>query len=224
MAVKTIVGVVGDAVYMSLREPVPPTMYLALAQWDLPIPLNASININVRSGSGPPVVLTSNVAAALTALEKSLTVRSQTLDLQVNDSFRQERTVALLSGLFAALALLLAAIGLYGATAYAVARRRTEIGIRIALGAVPASVVRFVISRVGALVGIGAVVGTAASLWLARLVAPLLYGVEPRDTATLVPALVVLGMIALAAALLPARRAARIDPAGGVARELSMCL
>jgi predicted permease len=212
MGVKTIVGVVGDAVYMSVREPVPPTMYFALAQWDLPIPLNASINMSVRSAAGPPVALTSNVAAALTAAERTLTIRSQALDLQVNDSFRQERMVALLSGSFAALALLLAGIGLYGVTAYAVARRRAEIGIRIALGAVPASVVRLVVSRVGALVGIGAVVGTAVSLWLSRFVAPLVYGIEPRDPATLVPALVALGIIAVAAALLPAGRAARIDP------------
>lgn len=218
MGAKTIVGVVGDAVHMSLREPPPPTMYLALAQWDLPIPLNASINISVRSSGGSPVRLAPKIHAALTAIDQSLTVRSQALDLQVNDSFRQERVLAMLSGSFAALALLLAGIGLYGVTAYAVARRRTEIGIRIALGAVPASVVRLVVARLAALVGAGVLVGAAASLSLSRLVATLLYGLEPREPSTLLWAIVVLAAVGMAAASLPAKRAATIDPAA-VLRE-----
>jgi len=136
----------------------------------------------------------------------------------VNDSFRQERVLAMLSGSFAALALLLAGIGLYGVTAYAVARRRTEIGIRIALGAVPASVVRLVVARLAALVGAGVLVGAAASLSLSRLVATLLYGLEPREPSTLLWAIVVLAAVGMAAASLPAKRAATIDPAA-VLRE-----
>jgi len=212
MGAKTIVGVIGDAIYMSLREPAPPTMYLPLTQWDLPIPLNASMNISVRAAAGAPAALASNVSAALTAVESSVTVRSQALDVQVNDSIRQERIVAMLSGSFAALALLLGGVGLYGVTAYAVARRRTEIGIRIALGAVPASVARLVVARVAMLVGIGAVAGTAASLWLTQFAATLLYDIKPSDPTTLVTATVVLAAVAAGAASLPAGRAARMDP------------
>ena len=126
--------------------------------------------------------------------------------------------MALLSGFFGTLALLLAAIGLYGVTAYAVARRRTEIGIRIALGAIPGRVVRLVVARVAMFVGVGLVAGTAASLWLSRFVATLVYGLEPRDTSTLMGATVVLAAVAVVAASFPARRATRIDPAA-VLRE-----
>jgi len=100
--------------------------------------------------------------------------------------------MAMLSGFFGVLALLLAGLGLYGVTAYSVSLRRSEIGIRIALGASRTNVVRLVVSRVALLVGIGAVAGTAASLWLSRFVATLLYGLEPRDPLTLLGAVVVL--------------------------------
>ena len=91
----------------------------------------------------------------------------------------------MLSGFLGALALLLAGLGLYGVMSYAVSRRRTELGIRLALGAAPRAVVRLVLARVGLLVGAGVVAGTAASLWLSRFVAPLLYGLHPRDPVTL---------------------------------------
>ncbi len=91
----------------------------------------------------------------------------------------------MLSGFLGALALLLAGLGLYGVMSYAVSRRRTELGIRLALGAAPRAVVRLVLARVGLLVGAGVVAGAAASLWLSRFVAPLLYGLQPRDPVTL---------------------------------------
>ena len=97
----------------------------------------------------------------------------------------QERVVAMLSGFLGALALLLAGLGLYGVMSYAVSRRRMELGIRLALGAAPRAVVRLVLARVGLLVGAGVVAGMAASLWLSRFVAPLLYGLQPRDPVTL---------------------------------------
>ena len=215
---KTIVGVVGDAIYQSLREETPPTAFFPLAQWDMPIPLPSTIALSIRPVAGSPATLTPRINNALSAVDKALTVRFQTLDVQVNDSFRQERLVAMLSGFFGALALLLAGLGLYGVTAYGVARRRGEIGIRMALGAAPASVVRLVLSRIARLVGLGVIIGTVASLWLSRFVSALLYGVQPRDPVTLVGAIVVLGTVAALAGWVPAWRASRIDPAA-VLRE-----
>jgi ABC-type antimicrobial peptide transport system permease subunit len=119
----------------------------------------------------------------------------------------------MLSGFFGVLALLLAAIGLYGVTSYAVSRRRTEIGICMALGADAGGVVRLVLRRLALLVGAGVVVGAAISAWASRYVGTLLYGLEPRDPATFISAAAVLMLIGALAGWLPARRAARIDPA-----------
>jgi putative ABC transport system permease protein len=107
----------------------------------------------------------------------------------------------------------LAGIGLYGVTAYAVARRRAEIGIRMALGAAPAGIVRLVLGRVLLLVGLGVILGDGISFWASTLVASLLYGVEPRDPLILVGAALTLTMVGVLAGWVPACRASRIDPA-----------
>jgi ABC-type antimicrobial peptide transport system permease subunit len=132
---------------------------------------------------------------------------------QVNNSLIQERVVAMMSGFFGALALLLAGLGLYGITSYAVNRRRTELGIRMALGAAPAGVIGLVLRRVGLLVAAGVLVGGAIAWVLVRYVSTLLYGPEPHDPLTLAGAAVILGAIGALAGWLPARRASRIDPA-----------
>jgi ABC-type antimicrobial peptide transport system permease subunit len=111
------------------------------------------------------------------------------------------------------MALLMAALGLYGVTAYAVSRRRKEIGIRMALGAAPARIVSLVLLRVMILVSAGIVCGVALSLWAGKFVGALLYGLTPRDPATLAGAALVLCAVAGLSAWLPARRAAQIDPA-----------
>jgi predicted permease len=209
---KEIVGVVSDAVYRNLREPVPPTTYVPMAQiegsFELP-----SVYVMVRSTAGSPALLARSVAAAITAVNPDLAITFRPLADLVNASLTQERIVATLSGLFGGLALLLAGLGLYGVTSYAVTRRRTEIGIRMALGAAPAGVVRLVLRRVALLVGGGVIIGAIASLWVATFVETLLFGLKPRDPATLVGAASVLAAVGAIAGWLPARRAARIEPA-----------
>jgi len=206
-----IVGLVGDAVYANVRESPQPTMYLALAQHDMRG--RGSVSLNVRATHGSPALLARSVIAAIASVNPRLAVTVHPLTKQIGDSLARERVIAMLAGFFGALALLLAGLGLYGVTSYAVSRRRTEIGIRLALGAAPGGVVRLVLSRVTRLVGAGILVGAAVSLWASKFVATLLYGLEPRDPVTLIVAAVALGTVGAAAGWLPAYRASRIDPA-----------
>jgi ABC-type antimicrobial peptide transport system permease subunit len=185
-------------------------MYLPYKQRQEP---PSYMSVSVRAASGSPALLTRPVAAALTGVRGDLAITFRPLADQVNGALVQERIVAWLSGFFGALALLLAGLGLYGVTSYAVSRRRTEIGIRMALGAAPGGVVSLVLRRVAILVGLGTIVGAAVSLWASSFVSTLLYGLQPRDPLTLVAAMLVLATIGAMAGWLPARRASRIDPA-----------
>jgi putative ABC transport system permease protein len=209
-----IVGVVEDALYGSLRAPQHPMLFLPIAQNDwMPPNFLAQVDLSVRTAGAPPMRLAKEVAAAIHAVHPDLVVTVRSLSQQVGATLTQERLVALLSAFFGGLALLLAGLGLYGVTAYAVSRRRTEIGIRMALGATSSGVVRLVLSRVTRLVGLGVVVGAALSVWSVRFVATLLYGLEPRDPATVAGAAIVLAAVGAAAGWVPAYRASRIDPA-----------
>jgi predicted permease len=212
---KTIVGVVSDAVYVSVRDGVRPTLYIPLAQRAAggPAGLTATLNISVRPTEGSPASLAPRVAAALTGVDRNLTFTFRPLQDRIDASLTQERLVALVTGFFGTLALLLAGLGLYGVTSYAVTRRRTEIGIRMALGAEPAGVVRLVLVRVFVLVALGVIIGAVASWWSSQFIASLLYDLQPRDAATLVGAAVTLTMVGAIAGWLPAYRASRIDPA-----------
>jgi predicted permease len=208
----TVVGIVADAAYRSIRAQMQPTIYWPLTQRDDPL-LFTYFYIGVRAQSGSPALLSRGVGAALTAVNRDLTMTFRPLSESVADSLAQDRLVAMLSGFFGALALLLSGLGLYGVTAYAVARRRTEIGIRMALGAAPAGVVRLVLARVAMLVGIGVATGAGLSLWASTLIASLLYGLAPRDPGTFALAALVLLAVAMLAGWLPAYRASRLDPA-----------
>jgi putative ABC transport system permease protein len=207
-----IVGVAGDAVYRRLREPIPPTVYSPVMQSSPGLP-SSEYSLNVRAAAASLPFLTRGIADAIGGVNKDLALTFRPLSDQVSASIAQERIVAMLSGFFGGLALLLAGLGLYGVTSYAVSRRRAEIGIRMALGAAPESVIRLVLGRVSVLVGIGIVVGAGLSLWAAQFVSTLLYGLEPRDPATLVASAAVLAAVGAVAGWLPARRASRIDPA-----------
>ena len=196
-----IVGVVEDALFGSLRAPQHPMLYLPMAQTDwLPQRPPAQADLSVRSGGAPPCSSRRSVAAAVHGVNPDMVVTFRSLTDQVDATLAQERIVAMLSGFFGTLALLLAALGLYGVTSYAVSRRRTEIGIRAwRSGPRRGGVVRLVLSRVTRLVAAGVVIGAGLSLWASTFVATLLYGLEPRDPATLAGAAIVLAAVGAAA-------------------------
>jgi predicted permease len=208
--VRTIVGVVADSVFRSLRDPVRPMIYVPLAQRES-IP-QKDMYLGVRSASGSPALLERSVAAAITAFSRDVAFTFQPLAQQVDESLANDRVMAMLSGFFGGLALLLAALGLYGVTAYGVAQRRAEIGIRMALGAAPANIMRLVLTRVSLLVSVGVAVGALTSIWASNFVSAMLFGLEPRDPATLVGAIAILAATGSIAGWLPADRASRIDP------------
>ena len=208
--VREVVGYVEDVTYTSLREPAPPTLYICVGQ-ERQLP--ASMILTLRAGTGSPAVLTRPLVQAIDGVSSDLVATVRPLSDNLRGALSQERLVAVLSAFFGALALLLAAIGLYGVTSYSVTRRRPEIAVRIALGATPWGVVALMLRRASFLVCTGLAAGTVASLWASRLIAPLLFGLEPRDPATLVGAMAILAAVALLSASLPAYRASRIDPA-----------
>jgi predicted permease len=205
-----VVGVVSDAVYRSLREGIVPTMYLPLAAQPT---LGASINLTVSTSTVVRADADRLIADALRGVDPGLTFTPRDFEQYIRGGTTQERLVAMLSGFFGALALLLAAVGLYGLVAHAVDVRRTEIGIRMALGANRLGVLWLVFRRVGVMLALGLGAGLAISLWAARFVGPLLFRLEPRDAATYAGAVAVLVTAGLLAAWIPARRAARLDPA-----------
>jgi putative ABC transport system permease protein len=209
-----IVGVAADAVYTTPRDGLLPTIYVALAQRE-PREWNSWRNVvlTIKAMSGHRALVERDVATALTQGDPTLVFTSGTFDQMLVATMTQERLVAMMSGFFGALALLLAGLGLYGVVAQAVSARRTEIGLRMALGAQPTGIVRLVFRRVGVLIVAGLALGMAASWWAARFVAPLLFQVEARDPITFSGTAAVLVAIGVLAAWVPARRAARLDPA-----------
>jgi putative ABC transport system permease protein len=206
-----IVGVMRDAVYRSLREPVRPTIYLPFAQSQEAAGFGSTLI--VRSAGGTLAALAPSIGAALRTTSPDLEWTFRRMDDQIDASVTQERLTAWLAGFFGIVALLLAAIGLYGVIDNHLRLRRSEIGIRMALGASSSAVVRLVVSRVVLFVTLGAAAGMTASVWLSRLVSSLLYGVQPGDPATLGGATILLAFVGVVAVTLPARRATRIDPA-----------
>jgi len=195
-----------------MRDRGQPTIYLPFSESDGPI-LNPDFYIAIRASGGSPVLLMRQVSEAILAVKRDLTLTVRPIDEQIDAVIAQDRLMAVLGAFFGVLAVMLAALGLYGITAYSVARRRTEIGVRMALGAAPVDVVRLVLSRVALLLGAGVVVGVVASVWASTLVAALLYGIEPLDPATLSWAAGTLATVGVSAGCLPAWRASRTDPA-----------
>jgi ABC-type antimicrobial peptide transport system permease subunit len=204
-----IVGVVKDAKYVKLGEENRPITYLPASQNSNP---DESITFELRANAGAPTGLISAAKSSITDVNREASLNFTTLALQVDESLSRERLLATLSGFFGGLALLLAMIGLYGVMSYNVTRRRNEIGIRMALGAEPARVLRMVMREVGLLIAVGLALGLAVALATTRLVATFLYGLTPRDPLTLSLAVVLLAVVASLAGYLQARRASRLEP------------
>ena len=199
--------------FASVRGGPKPTIYRPLTQAaGTRAPDNTTITISVRAASGAPANVIREVAAALTMVDPRLTFTFASLGGEVGASVAQERVIASIAGVFALVALLLAALGLFGLTAYAVNRRRFEIGVRIALGAPRRHILATVLKRSVAITAAGLAAGTAAALLASRYVEAMLYGVTPFDVPMLLGVLGLLAAVALAAAFIPARTAAAIDP------------
>ena len=211
-----IVGMVQDAAFTSVRDAVEPTLYASFAQSLDPRLIESfpSMSLSIRPAGGiPPARLSGAVAAAIAGVDGAATVSFQTLTETLSTYYIRERLLALLSGYFGFFALLLGAVGVYGVTAHSVSRRRTEIGVRMAIGASAASVVRLVLSRLTLLASLGIVAGCVLSFWATSLLGSLLFKITTRDPASLTIAIAALGVVTLCAGWIPARRASRIDPA-----------
>jgi hypothetical protein len=204
-----IVGVVRD-VRHNPRAEASPTVYTRLGQGG---EIEDGMTLAVQSPRG--VTAVADLVRSEVSSQASTRVidRPQTLDEQIGGLLVREKALALLSGWFGLLALALACIGLYGVLSFDLARRRREIGIRLAIGADPARVLRGVLGESAILTLAGIAIGVSASLAATRFLTDLLYGISPNDPPTIVVAAAVLAVTTLLAGYLPARRAARIDPA-----------
>ncbi len=203
----TVVGIVGDVKDAGLDQESPEEIYLPYAQMGL-----NSMTVVVR-GDVPAASLSRAVEDVVHDLDPSLAIAGmKTLDQIVSASVSGRRFYVLLVGLFAAVALTLAAIGIFGVMSYSVTQQTREIGIRMALGANGADVVRMVLRHAALLVAVGVVAGIGLALVAGRALSSMLFELSPADPATLAVVSILLGAIALLASYLPARRATRIDP------------
>ena len=205
---RTIVGVVGDVKQESITAGVTPEMYLPFTQ----MPTNG-MTLFLRTNGGNPAELTRALRSEVLAIDKNQPIFNvKTLDQRVIETIAASRSLMFLFSGFALLAMVLAVVGVYGIISYSVSQRTREIGIRMALGARAADVLRMVLRNGMTLVLAGIVIGVGGALALTRFLATLLFGVTPTDTLTFVVVSVVLISVALIACLLPARRATKVDP------------
>ena len=204
-----VVGLVRDTKYYNVREEFRPQGFFPLAHEER---AGTGTNVMLRIAGRAPEELTNVVTATIAQINPAIDVAFRPMSAQLVETMATERLMAGLSGAFGVLAGLLAALGLYGVISYMVARRRNEIGLRMALGADRASVVRLVMKEGLVLLAAGVAVGVVLALWAGRAAATMLYGVKAYDPVSLGVAVTLLGVIALAASALPARRAVAVDP------------
>ena len=210
-----IVGITANTKESSLREEARPILYFALSQRPIP---DTSYGFAIRT-AGAPLALIPAVKAALAEIDPRFSFEIATLQQRIDQSVRLPRTLGLLAGFFGVLALVLASIGLYGLMSYTVARRTSEIGIRIALGAHGASIMGLVLGDVGRMVAAGLGLGALLLPATTKILSRFLFGVGPNDPATVVVSALALASVAFGAAMVPARRAARLNPTGALREE-----
>jgi ABC-type antimicrobial peptide transport system permease subunit len=210
-----IVGVAKNTKYRDLREDFQPVVFLPLSAAALKRPVG---DLVIRSSASTDV-LVSSVRSTLAAVSPQIRYSFRVFDAVVQESLLKERLMAALAGPFAALALILTALGLYGVTSYTVSQRTQEIGIRVALGAEPQGIAFLVLREAAAVLGLGLCAGTLLAVVAGRAAAALLFGVEPYDPLSLVIASGSLALVAAGASYVPARRAASVDPAIALRQE-----
>ena len=204
---REVVGVVAD-IRPNVRRPVRETIYFPYTQREQP----ARLAFYVR-GAGDDSRLAAAIRTAVREADSGLPVPEiKPVEMRIRESLYTNRLVAALSAAFGVLATLLAAIGLYGVIAFAVARRTAEIGVRMAMGALPGDVVRMVLLDAGRMAGVGIAIGLAAAFVLSRYVESQLFGIQPANALVYIGAAVTLAAVAALAAFVPAWRAAMIDP------------
>jgi predicted permease len=209
-----IVGVVGDIRQSTIDEPAAPTLYVDNMQ-------NSRVQTNlITRTAGPPLAMTRRVEDAIWSLDRDQTITSIfTFDDLMNDAVARPRLLTVLLGLFGGLGLLLGSLGIYGVLAYLVTQRRREIGVRLALGATAADVLRLVVGRGLVLAIVGVAIGIVGALAVTRFMQGVLYDVTTTDPLTFVFVAVGLLAVAVLASWLPARRAASVDPALAIRYE-----
>ena len=205
-----VVGVVGDVRYRSLGQEPVPTVYFPYTQ--RPFRVQYGATLVAEAASGDPGSLAAPMRSVISTLEPDVPLRISTLDEVVGNSVGARRfTMLLLTG-FSVLALILAVVGIYGVVSYTVARRTREMGIRVALGARPGTVLSLVMRSSMRMVAVGLVLGIGATLATAEVIQGLLYEVAPLDPVAIVAATATLAGAALVATWVPARRGTRVDP------------
>jgi predicted permease len=210
-----IVGVIADTKYRDLRAAVPNTVYVAMEQARF---LGSERTLHVRTFLDPDDMMPA-IREAVRALDGTMPARIRPFADVVDATLERERLIAMLAAVFAGLALVLTATGLYGAIAHGVERRTREIGIRISVGAQPGAVVWMVLRDCLLVAIAGTALGAPTAIWLAGVVRAQLFGVSPRDPVTLAAAAGGLIVVAVAAGYIPARRASRVDPAVALRQE-----
>jgi predicted lysophospholipase L1 biosynthesis ABC-type transport system permease subunit len=203
-------GIVADTVYNSIREPAVPTFYEPIAQRAgsfFPF-----FSVAIRPTAEPPAQMIGRMRAALALVDPDLKTTFRPMADRVSAGLARDRLVARLSLCAGVMALVLAVIGLYGVTAYRVARRRSELGIRMALGSTPGAVLRLVLLETLRVVGVGVLLGVTMSLWSGQVIASLLYGVTAREPLIIAGAAIVMLVAGLVSACGPAYRASVTDP------------
>ena len=210
-----IVGVVKDTKYTDLREPTPPMVFAPADQFPDVRPWAVLLT---RFSSSPSVAITA-VREKISQISPAIRTEFHVFQTDIENGLNRERLMAVLSGFFGALAALLAMIGLYGVISYIVATRKNEIGIRMALGASPGSVVLMIVRQTLALLGVGVGAGLVLAIAAAKGANSLLYGLEANDPLTLFSAAGFLAAVALVASYIPAYRASRADPMNALRYE-----